>query len=139
MQPSPGEACKSKLLHARHTHMCLAERLAGAYACKCLQVVDVGGKKVLVAEADGQVRAVASWHAGTLDSALAEARGCAQVYAVSNKCTHLNVSLVGKTAFLQGMVRSCTPTRSVVALPGFGVQTCSSHTLPKQVQRPARA
>ncbi|KAK9839308.1 hypothetical protein WJX81_006893 [Elliptochloris bilobata] len=45
------------------------------------QVVDVGGKKVLVAEAEGQV------------------------YAVSNKCTHLNISLVGKTPLLQGKVQ----------------------------------
>jgi nitrite reductase/ring-hydroxylating ferredoxin subunit len=109
MQPSPGEACKSKLLRACHTHVCLLEILAGADACERVQVVDVGGKKVLVAEADGQVRAVASWRAGTPYCALTEASGSAQVYAVSNKCTHLNVSLVGKTAFLQGKVCPCAP------------------------------
>ncbi len=98
--------------------MCVPERLAGAYACEHVQVVDVGGKKVLVAEADGQVRAVALWRTGTPYCALAEARGSAQVYAVSNKCTHLNVSLVGKTAFLQGKVCSCAPTSSLVTLQG---------------------
>ena len=40
------------------------------------------------------------------------------MYAVSNKCTHLNVSLVGKTAFLQGKVRLRAPTSPLVTLPG---------------------
>lgn len=45
------------------------------------QVVEVGGKKVLLAEVDGDV--------------------C----AVSNTCTHLKLPLVGKTAFFQGQIR----------------------------------
>ena len=35
-----------------------------------------------------------------------------QVYAVSNKCTHLNVSLVGKTPLLQGKVRRARLVRA---------------------------
>jgi nitrite reductase/ring-hydroxylating ferredoxin subunit len=43
-------------------------------------VVEVNGQKILVAEVDGNL------------------------YAVSNKCTHLNLPLVGKTAIFQGKV-----------------------------------
>lgn len=43
-------------------------------------VVKINGQKILVAEVDGKV------------------------YAVSNKCTHLNLPLVGKTAIFQGKV-----------------------------------
>lgn len=43
-------------------------------------VVEIGGQRVLLAEAEGQV------------------------YAVSNKCSHLGLPLVGKTALLQGKV-----------------------------------
>ncbi|KAF8072624.1 hypothetical protein HT031_000284 [Scenedesmus sp. PABB004] len=45
------------------------------------QVVELGGQKVLIVETEGQV------------------------YAVSNKCSHLGLPLVGKTAFFQGQVK----------------------------------
>ncbi|GLC46514.1 hypothetical protein PLESTF_000957200 [Pleodorina starrii] len=45
------------------------------------QVVEVGGQKVLLVELDGQVR------------------------AVSNKCSHLGLPLVGKTALFQAEVK----------------------------------
>mmetsp|Transcript_25739 Transcript_25739/g.69873 ORF Transcript_25739/g.69873 Transcript_25739/m.69873 type:complete len:153 (+) Transcript_25739:88-546(+) len=45
------------------------------------KVCEIGGQRVLVAEADGQI------------------------YAVSNKCSHLGLPLVGKTALLQGKVQ----------------------------------
>lgn len=110
--------------------------LAANLACYA-QVVDVNGKKVLVAEADGQVSSLAS-HTSHLGRQLCSAQfetepsmaglprlrrsvcsykrqaerpisklrcTSAQVYTVSNKCTHLNVSLVGKTPLLQGRVR----------------------------------
>lgn len=44
-----------------------------------------------------------------------------QVYAVSNKCTHLNVSLVGKTPLLQGKVR-----RARLMTASRLVQACTS-------------
>jgi len=43
-------------------------------------VVEVSGQKILIAESDGEV------------------------YAVSNKCSHLGLPLVGKTAVFQGKV-----------------------------------
>jgi nitrite reductase/ring-hydroxylating ferredoxin subunit len=45
-------------------------------------VVEVGGAKILVAESDGKF------------------------YAVANKCAHMGISLVGKTALLQGKVEA---------------------------------
>jgi nitrite reductase/ring-hydroxylating ferredoxin subunit len=43
-------------------------------------VVEINGQKILLAEVDGKL------------------------YAVSNKCTHLNLPLVGKTAMFQGKI-----------------------------------
>jgi nitrite reductase/ring-hydroxylating ferredoxin subunit len=45
-----------------------------------LQVVEIGGQRILLATANGEVK------------------------AVSNKCPHLGLPLVGKTALLQGEV-----------------------------------
>jgi len=44
------------------------------------KVVEVGGQRVLLAEVDGSI------------------------YAVSNKCSHLNLPLVGKTAMFQATI-----------------------------------
>jgi nitrite reductase/ring-hydroxylating ferredoxin subunit len=44
-------------------------------------VVDVNGQKVLLADVDGEV------------------------FAVSNKCSHLGLPLVGKTAMFQGQIK----------------------------------
>lgn len=45
------------------------------------KVVELGGKRVLLVEDGGEI------------------------YAVSNKCSHLNLPLVGKTAVFQGKVK----------------------------------
>lgn len=61
--------------HASHNHALMQTLTAGGR-----KVVEVGGQRVLIAEAEGQI------------------------YAVSNKCSHLGLPLVGKTALLQGKV-----------------------------------
>lgn len=57
------------------------------------QVVEVDGQRILIAEADGQV------------------------YAVSNKCSHLGLPLVGKTALFQAEL-----TNKCVTCPAHGTK-----------------
>jgi len=72
-----GRTSRLNVQAAAWTKVATKADVSAAGGCK---VVEVGGQRVLLAESDGQI------------------------FAVSNKCSHLGLPLVGKTSMFQGKV-----------------------------------